>query len=828
MTTALPSPPAPTLPVSEALPRLLHALSDRASAVLVAPPGAGKTTLVPLALLDQPWRGDGRILLLEPRRLAARAAARRMASLLGEEPGETVGYAMRMDSRVSARTRILVVTEGVLARMILDDPELPGISAILFDEFHERSLDGDFGLALALDVQGALRPDLRLLVMSATLDGAAVARLLGDAPVVESEGRAYPVELRYAGRAADTRIEEAMAAACRQALAEEEGSVLAFLPGQGEIERTAALLAGRLPENVDIAPLYGGLDGKAQDAAIRPAAPGRRKLVLATSIAETSITIDGVRIVIDSGLARLPRYEPATGLTRLETVRVSRASADQRAGRAGRTGPGIAIRLWRAEQTAALPAFTPPEIAEADLSGLVLDCAAFGVSDPATLSFLDPPPVPALNEARALLRSLHAIDGQGRLTDEGRAMRRLSLPVRLAHMVAQAPDRRKAAALAVLITERGLGGTSTDLDRRLARFRDERGPRAETARALAQRLARGDTGDDAGDRRGISTEATSTGALLALAYPDRVARARGAHGHFVLANGRGAVLDPADPLAGETFLVVADLQGKAQNARIASAAAIGEDEVHALLSGRLETERQTIFDIDSRAVRVRETVRLGAIRLSERQLPAPKGETADRAVIEAIRAHGLSILDWSKGAETLRRRLNWLHKGLGTPWPDVGDETLLARLDDWLMPFLPGEPSLARIGANALHDGLMSLVPHELQRRVEALAPTHYAAPSGSSVPIRYDEEQPVLSVRVQELFGLDSHPAIASGTVPLVLELLSPAHRPIQTTRDLPGFWRGSWADVRADMRGRYPKHVWPENPLEARATSRAKPRGG
>ncbi len=787
---------------------------------------------MPLALLDQPWRADGRILLLEPRRLAARAAARRMASLLNEEPGETVGYAMRMESRVSARTRILVVTEGVLARMILDDPELPGIGAILFDEFHERSLDGDFGLALALDVQGALRPDLRILVMSATLDGAAVARLLDGAPVIESGGRAYPVELRHAARATETRIEEAMAAACRQALAEEEGSVLAFLPGQGEIERTAALLAGRLPENVDIAPLYGGLDGKAQDAAIRPASPGRRKLVLATSIAETSITIDGVRIVIDSGLARLPRYEPATGLTRLETVRVSRASADQRAGRAGRTAPGIAIRLWRAEQTAALPAFTPPEIAEADLSGLVLDCTAFGVSDPATLSFLDPPPLPALNEAKTLLRSLHAIDAEGRLTDEGRAMRRLSLPVRLAHMVAQAPDRRKAAALAVLITERGLGGTSTDLDRRLARFRDERGQRAESARALAQRLARDvagdDARDDARDRRGIATEAASAGALLALAYPDRVARARGAHGHFVLANGRGAMLDPADPLAGESFLVVADLQGKAQNARIASAAAIGEDEVRALLSERLETERQTVFDIDSRAVRVRETVRLGAIRLSERQLPAPRGETADSGVIEAIRAHGLSILDWSKGAEILRRRLNWLHKGLGAPWPDVGDEALIARLEDWLMPFLPGEPSLARIGANALHDGLMSLVPHELQRRVAALAPTHYAAPSGSSVPIRYDEEQPVLSVRVQELFGLDSHPAIANGTVPLMLELLSPAHRPIQTTRDLPGFWRGSWADVRADMRGRYPKHVWPENPLEAQATSRAKPRGG
>jgi ATP-dependent helicase HrpB len=795
----------PSLPVTQALPRLLAALSDANAAVLVAPPGAGKTTLAPLALLDQSWRGDGRILLLEPRRLAARAAARRMAALLGEEPGETVGYAMRMESRQSAATRILVVTEGVLARMILDDPELPGISAILFDEFHERSLDGDFGLALALDVQGALRPDLRLLVMSATLDGARVASLLGGAPVIESDGRAFPVELRHAERPAGQRIEEAVATACRAIMADEPGSVLAFLPGQGEIGRTAALLDGRLPADVDIVPLHGGLDGRAQDAAIRPAPPGRRKLVLATSIAETSITIEGVRVVVDSGLARLPRQEPATGLTRLETVRVSRASAEQRAGRAGRTEPGVALRLWRAEQTAALPAFTPPEITQADLSGLVLDCAAFGVSDPATLSFLDPPPAPALAEAKALLRQLGAIDGEGRLTQAGHAMRKLSLPVRLAHMVALAPDRRKAAALAVLITERGLGGLSVDLDRRLARFRDERGPRADSARRLAQRLAR-----DAGGGNG---EESSAGALLALAYPDRVAKARGERGRFVLANGRGAAIDAAESLAGEPFLVVADLQGKAQNARIASAAAIGEDEIRALLGDRLEAQTETVFDADKRAVRVRETVRLGAIRLSERQLPAPKGEAADRAVIEALRANGLSILDWGKGALHLRRRLAWLHKGLGPPWPAMDDASLLERLDDWLLPFLTGEASLTRIGANVLHDGLVSLVPQDLQRRVDALAPTHYAAPSGNSVPIRYEEDAPVLSIRVQELFGLDRHPSIANGAVPL--------------TQDLPGFWRGSWMDVRAEMRGRYPRHHWPEDPREAQATARAKPRG-
>ncbi|TRC89514.1 ATP-dependent helicase HrpB [Mesorhizobium sp. WSM4310] len=813
----------PELPVSAVLPALGAALAERNSAVLVAPPGAGKTTLVPLALLDAPWLGTGKIVLLEPRRLAARAAARRMAQLLDEEPGATVGYAMRMENRTSAKTRILVVTEGVLARMILDDPELPGVSAVLFDEFHERSLDGDFGLALALDVQGALRPDLRLLVMSATLDGARVAKLLSGAPVIESEGRAFPVDIGYDERPAGVPIEDAMAKGIRAALADESGSVLAFLPGQREIERTAERLAGKVGADTDIVPLYGQLDGKAQDAAIKPAPPGRRKVVLATSIAETSITIDGVRVVIDSGLSRLPRYEPASGLTRLETVRVSKASADQRAGRAGRTQAGVAIRLWRAEQTAALPAFTPPEILEADLSGLLLDCAAFGVADPTGLAFLDPPPAPALNEARLLLRALHAIDDAGRLTEAGASMRKLALPVRLAHMVAEAAKSGhagEAAMLAVLLTERGLGGDGADLERRLMRFRGERSPRATAARQLAERLAK----QAGGAKNG---EPVSAGALLVNAWPDRVAKARGERGRFVLANGSGAMLDAADPLAGEPFLVVADLQGKAQNARIAAAAAISEDDIRATLADRIETRRRTSFDRERRAVRVRETVRLGAITLAERMLPAPSGADADRTIIDALREHGLSLLGWSKEAETLRQRLSWLHRGLGAPWPDMSDEALIERLDDWLLPFLSGAASLAAIDPGVVSAALASLVPHELQRKVDALAPTHFDAPSGSHVPIRYDGEWPVLAVRVQELFGLDRHPSIANGTVPLTLELLSPAHRPIQTTRDLPGFWRGSWADVRADMRGRYPKHVWPENPLLAAATARAKPRG-
>ncbi|MBA1139781.1 ATP-dependent helicase HrpB [Mesorhizobium neociceri] len=854
--------PLPELPVSAVLPALSEALGVGNSAVLVAPPGAGKTTLVPLALLDAPWLGAGKIVLLEPRRLAARAAARRMAELLGEEPGETVGYAMRMENRTSARTKILVVTEGVLARMILDDPELPGISAVIFDEFHERSLDGDFGLALALDVQSALRPDLRLLVMSATLDGARVAKLLSGAPVIESQGRAFPVDIRYDERPAGIPIEDAMAKAIRSALAEESGSVLAFLPGQREIERTAERLQGRLGADTDIVPLYGQLDNRAQDAAIKPAPPGRRKVVLATSIAETSITIDGVRVVIDSGLSRLPRYEPASGLTRLETVRVSRASADQRAGRAGRTQAGVAIRLWRAEQTAALPAFTPPEILEADLSGLLLDCAAFGVADPASLSFLDPPPTPALNEARALLSALHAIDAAGRLTEAGGAMRKLALPVRLAHMVAEAAGTGhalEAATLAVLLTERGLGGDGADLERRLMRFRSEKSPRAVAARQLAERLAKQASSpsplwggsireaERGGGRPSAAPpprlprlaaqgmladpphkgEGKNAGLLLIHAWPDRVAKARGERGRFVLANGSGAMLDAADPLAGEAWLVVADLQGKAQNARITAAAAVDEADIRAALSDRIETRREVSFDRERRAVRVRETARLGAITLSERMLPAPTGTDADRAILEALREHGLSLLEWGKDGETLRQRLGWLHRGLGAPWPDVSDAALLERLDDWLLAFLPGKASFASIDPGALSSGLMALVPHELQRKIGTLAPTHFDAPSGSHVPIRYDGEWPVLAIRVQELFGLDRHPAIANGTVPLTLELLSPAHRPIQTTRDLPGFWRGSWAEVRTDMRGRYPRHVWPENPLLAAATARAKPRG-
>lgn len=811
--------PLPTLPVTDSLSEISAALRDRQSAVLVAPPGAGKTTIVPLHLLQQMGAVEGRIILLEPRRLAARAAARRMAALLSEEPGQTVGYAMRLDARQSKATRILVVTEGVFVRMLLDDAELNGIQTVIFDEFHERSLEGDFALALALDVQGALRADLNLLVMSATLDGARVAKLLDDAPIIESKGRSFPVELHHVERVAETPLEQAVARTVRQALAEETGSILVFLPGQREIERTAEQLRDRIAANVDITPLYGGLDGKAQDAAIRPAPEGRRKIVLATSIAETSITIDGVRVIIDAGLARLPRYEPATGLTRLETVRVSKASADQRAGRAGRTEPGIAIRLWRAEQTAALPKFTPPEILQAELSGLMLDCAAWGVADPSDLAFLDSPPAPALREAAALLQDLDAIDAAGRLTKAGKAMRKLALPARLAHMVTSADgveESSRAAHLAVLLTERGLGGNSTDIDRRLRNFLDDRGPRANAAKKLAGRLTRKTVSPTLGE--GVA----DSGELLLFAYPDRVARARGQPGHFVLANGRGAVLDPADPLASSTYLVVADLQGRAANARILSAATVKEVAIRTVLASRLQQRADLSFDRKSGRVRARRITSLGSITLSQEPLPVPPGEAVTDLLLAALREFGMELLPWPQQAQALRERLIWLNSMLGSPWPGMSDVALLDDLETWLSPFLTGEPSFDQLAQRGLHDALLSRVPPELHAQIDKLAPVSFSAPDGSSIPIRYTEGSAVLSGRAQSLYGLDTHPMLAGGKVPMVIELLSPARRPIQTTTDLPGFWRGSWADVRTEMKGRYPKHDWPADP----ATARAKPK--
>jgi len=806
------------LPIDDALPELLAALAGGPFAVLVAPPGAGKTTRVPLALLDAPWRGDGRIIMLEPRRLAARAAARRMAQSLGEDVGARVGYRVRLASRVSKATRIEVVTEGVFTRMLLDDPELRGTAAVIFDEFHERSLDGDLGLALALDA-AALRDDLRVLVMSATIDGARVARLLDGAPVVESLGRAFPVETRHVDRDPLAKLEDQVAAVVLQALRADPGSVLVFLPGQAEIRRTQERLAGRVPADVEIAPLYGQLTPAEQDRAIAPAPAGWRKVVLATSIAETSLTIEGVRIVVDSGFARVPAYEPATGLTTLETRRVSRASADQRRGRAGRTEPGLCYRLWSEGQTASLAAFDTPEILGADLSGLALDLASWGVSDPKALKFLDPPPAPAWTEAVNLLTSLEALDGQGRITPEGQALARLPLHPRLAHMIHRAAEEGEAltaAELAVLVTERSLGGDGTDLAHRLSRFRGERGQRADEARGLAARWAKLAGGTGGGRSEDV-------GRHLARAYPDRVAQAAGARGRFRLANGRGASLPETDALAREPFLVITDISGSAANGAIRAAAGIDRATIEELFATQIEDEETLNFDAAAKAVRARKVRRYGALLLGDAPAKVTDVETAAMLFAEGMAPY-VGALPWSKDQRALRARSTYLNQQLGGDWQDLSDAGL-ARAD-WIAGL--GRTALSEVTGEDLEAALAGLLPWGQRTEIQRLLPSHFSAPSGSHVPIDYAAENgPALEIRVQELFGLSTHPSVGGGKIPLLLILLSPAHRPIQTTRDLPGFWAGSWKDVAKDLRGRYPRHSWPDDPLHAQATNRAKVRG-
>jgi len=807
------------LPIHEALPELKAALSASNAAVLVAPPGAGKTTVVPLELLGEPWRGDGRIIVLEPRRLAARAAAERMAKTLGERVGETVGYRVRLQSRISAATRIEVVTEGVFTRMVLADPELAGVACVIFDEFHERSLDADLGLALARDAQRLLRDDLRLLVMSATLDGAAVARLLDEAPVVESLGRMYPVETRYLGRDDRLRLEDQAVRAVERALAEETGSLLVFLPGQGEILRTAERLAERNRPNVEIAPLYGALDPRDQDRAIEPAAEGRRKVVLATSIAETSLTIQGVRVVIDCGLARVPRFDPASGLTRLATVRVSRAAADQRRGRAGRTEPGACYRLWDEAETRALPAYADPEILDADLSGLALDLARWGAKDAADLAFLDPPPAAAFTEARALLRRLEALDADGVLTAHGRALAEFPLAPRLAHMVLKAADTGqapRAARIAALITERGLGGRDADLRHRLESLDRDRSPRARDAKALADRWA----GLSGKPGRG---EPLSDGLLLAFAYPERVAKARGGQGEFQLVSGRGAFLEPTDALAREPWLAIAELGGGDRRDRILLAAPLEPAELVAFRD-QFEVEER-LEESGGGRLRAKRLTRLGRLVIREEIDDSPDPALIARALADRVRREGVAILPWGDAATSLRERAAFLH-ARDPAWPDLSDAALLAQLDDWLAPVLMGLRGLNALKPDVLDGALRTLVPWDQQRRLEAEAPARWTAPTGNSFAIDYAAEAgPRVDVRVQEVFGLGVHPTVA-GT-PITMSLLSPGHRPIQTTKDLPGFWKGSWKDVRSDMRGRYPKHVWPEDPATAAPTARAKPRG-
>lgn len=810
------------LPIHSVLPNLLAALAAGPNAVLVAPPGAGKTTTVAPALLDQLWC-SGQVLLLSPRRLAARAAAERMAELAGEPVGQTIGYSTRMDSKTSAATRVLVLTEGIFVGRIQADPELLGVSAVLFDEVHERSLDSDFGLALALEAQGAFRPDLRLLAMSATLDGARFAALMQGAPVIESEGRSHPLALRYLGRRGEQRIEDGMAQAIRTALRDEvQGDVLAFLPGVAEIARTAERLE-TLGSGIAVLPLHGTLTPVEQRAAIRRDPDGRRKVILATSIAETSLTIDGVRIVVDSGLARRARYDAIAATTRLVTERASQAAATQRAGRAARQGPGVAYRLWEEAATGGLPPFDPPEILDSDLAPLVLQCAAWGESDPSRLNWLDPPPAPLLAEARKRLIALGAVDAGGAITPLGRSIAALPLPPHLAAMLlkgAEAGCAMRAAEIALLLQERGLGGQGDDLDTRLTRWRSDRGDRAAKSRKLAERWAK-----LAERQAGAATPRDLPPAvLLAFAYPDRVAKRRDASGEtWASAGGRSFRLDPASPLITAPWLAIGEVQGKAADARILSAFALDPADVEAHLAQRVERVSRCDFIAESRRVEARLERRLGAIRLASAPDPAPDGDAVLAALLQGVRDHGLVLLDWGDKALALRQRAAFA--GVEA----LDEAHLLETLEDWLAPLLARKRSLGGLSAGDLHNALQGLAGWDAMQAVDRIAPAEFASPAGTRHAIDYAASAgPTVELRVQALYGLDEHPVVGRNRIPLVLSLTSPAGRPIQTTRDLPGFWRGSWRDVAKDMRGRYPRHHWPDAPWEATASLATKKRQG
>lgn len=829
----MPRPPDP-LPIEPVLPELRRALGVGRAAVLQAPPGAGKTTRVPLALLDEPWLAGRRMVMLEPRRLAARAAARRMAEVLGQEPGGTVGYRIRQESRVGPETKIEVVTEGVLTRMLLADPALERFGLVIFDEFHERSIHADLGLALTLQTRDVLRADLRILVMSATLDGGPVAALLGGVPIVTSQGRGFPVETRYVAPRAGTLPEAAVAGTVRAALAEDPGDVLAFLPGAAEIRRTEAMLSGVAAE---VIPLHGTLPHELQDRALRPSPPARRKVVLATSIAETSLTIDGVRVVVDGGLARVPRYSPRTGMTRLATVRVSRASADQRRGRAGRQAPGVCYRLWGAHEDAVLVQHSTPEILEADLAPFALELAAAGVADPSELMWLDLPRPAALAEARALLTQLGALDAGGRITPHGRRLNRFALHPRLAHMVIAGRALGaggRACELAALLSERDVlrrheGPTDADLGLRLDVLRGalERADVDPDAlrRVRAEARLCGKAGGGAAE--GAEASPVSPGVLLALAYPDRIAQRRpGVNGRFLLRNGQGAFLDP-QALAQADHLVAAELDGRPRESRIFLAASLSRDEIETHFAS--DIVRQDVFEWDeaARAVVARRRRRLGALVLQETALPDPDPAAVTGVLLEGIRRHGVARLPWGESARRLRARLAFLHR-LDASWPDVSDAALSGSLERWLGPWIGGLRRLDSLERVDLGEALRQMVPWGLRDVLEQLAPTHVQVPSGSRIQVDYtDPDTPVLAVRLQELFGARETPLVAGGRVPLTLHLLSPARRTVQVTRDLAGFWRTTYFEVRKDLKGRYPKHHWPEDPLSAAPTRHVRRRG-
>jgi ATP-dependent helicase HrpB len=813
----------PELPVSEALPALRAALSAASNAVLIAPPGAGKTTIVPLALMEEAWAAEGRILVLEPRRVAARAAARRMASLLGEDqPGGTIGLATRLDRQFSDRTRVEVVTEGLLVRRLQTDPGLEGVAAIFFDEAHERNLDTDLALALALDLQRALRPELRLLAMSATLDGASFAGLMAEggtpAPVIESLGRAFPVEIRH--RARDLRdprdLPEAMASAIREALITHPGDVLAFLPGWGEIRRTAERLGGL---NALVLPLHGELPPAEQDLALNPAPDGQRKVVLATSIAETSLTVPGVRIVVDGGYRRAPRLDAASGLSRLVTLRIGKAAAEQRAGRAGRTAPGVAIRLWTEALHRGLPQADRPEILEAELSGLALDCAAWG-AEPGALAFLDAPPAGTMAAARGLLRDLDALDEAGRITETGRRMARMGTHPRLARMMLAADgsaEKALAAELAALLEERDpLRGREAPADIGLRLDLLAGGDHAAADRGAVQRIRRAASlhRRRLGIGNGVTAEGDA-GALLAAGFPDRIAAKRGSmDGAFRLASGQGARIAGVDPLAKVPLLAVADLEIAGTEARIRMAAPIERAVLEARFPERLHREEGAAFDARTGAVLARRRLRFGPLVLEEAPLPQADPAAMAAALAEAVAQRGLRDLPWNDAARQTRARIGWMRQVEGDAWPNLSDEALIVSVLDWLAPHLSGLTRLQELAGLDLAQILLGLLPWEARRVLDQALPARLALPAGRSAAIDYARDVPTLEARAQHLFGLPGLPLLAGGRVALQVALLSPAGRPIAITGDLAAFWAGSWAEVRKEMRGRYPKHAWPENP--------------
>ena len=793
------------LPIHQVLPDLLAALRQGPSAVLIAPPGAGKTTAVAPALLGQDWCG-GSVILLSPRRVAARAAAERMAELLGEAPGETVGYLTRLDSKRSARTRVLVMTEAIFVATIARDPDLAGVSAVLFDEAHERHLDSDLGLALAIESQQVLRPDLRLVVMSATIDGARFADLLGDAPVIESAGKAYPLDIRWLGARPDLRIEDAMAAAVQTAWREQTGDVLAFLPGVGEIERVRERLAERLPQAL-VLPLHGQCEPQAQRAAISRDPAGRRRIVLATAIAETSLTLDGVSVVVDAGLSRRAEFDKAAGVTRLVTHRASQAAAAQRAGRAARQGPGTAYRLWEEAAHPGRAPFDPPEMLTSDLAPLLLTLAGWGAGDPAALAWLDPPPAAALAAARGLLQALDALDGQGRITAHGRAMADLPMEPRSAHMLlfaAQHGAERDAAKLALLLQERALGGRGEDLAARLDRWNADRSARAEASRKLAERWGRAARGLVEAHTQPVPPLAV----LLAEGFPDNLARRRSANGEeWLAAGGRGLRLDPASSLSRAEWLAVGEAQGEAKGARITGAIALTEAEVTHWLPHRIERRTTLRWVADERRVEALLESKLGAITLARGSDPAPDPASVRAFLCERLRADGLDLLPWSPASQALLRRARYAGVAALT------DAALLDELEQWLAPLLGRR--LDDVPPGKLHEAVRSRLDYGAQAQLDRLAPGQFTSPAGTSHAIDYDDPGgPSVELRVQALFGLDRHPTFGQPPQPLLLKLTDPGGKPLQTTRDLPGFWRGSWRDVVKDMKGRYPKHRWPDTP--------------